>query len=115
MRILQHSFDTCGFTFIRPGICITHHSKNENYFGVVTTTNENIWYSEDYDNLKLISFLLPIKSNDAQLLIKSSDKVLLKTKYTDSPNFAVDGVRYIFGNSSKSGTLEVEIGLRVSN
>lgn len=48
--------------------------------------------------------MLPIKSNDAQLLIKSSDKVLLKTKYTDSPNFAVDGVRYILGNSSKSGT-----------
>lgn len=108
-KILNENFYNTHLTLVvlpsfDPEYALRIIQKNENYFGVVTTTNENIWYSEDYDNLKLISFLLPIKSNDAQLLIKSSDKVLLKTKYTDSPNFAVDGVRYIFGNSSKSGT-----------
>src|SRR5690625_172597 len=92
-RVSLHSFDS--------EYALRINQKNEIYFVVVPTTNEYIWYSEDYENLKLISFLLPIKSNDAQLLIKSSDKVLLKTKYTDSPNFAVDGVRYILGNSSK--------------
>src|SRR5690606_30750958 len=108
-KILNENFYNTHLTIVvlpsfDPEYALRIIQKNENYFGVVTTTIENIWYSEDYDNLKLISIILPIKSNDAQLLSKASDKVLLKTKYSDSPNFAVDGVRYSFGTTSTCRT-----------
>ncbi|GEM_PF-2723637 len=78
-------------------------SKGENY-GVVTRATENIWYSKDVENLDVKKFTSLMKSEDVDLLLKSSELILSKAEYTNDLNFTVDGVSYVLANNNKSGT-----------
>lgn len=78
-------------------------SENE-YYGVVTIADENIWYSKDIENLKINEFTSLIKNEYAELILNNLNEILSKTQYTEILNFTTDGIRFIISNNDKSGT-----------
>ncbi|HEY4539129.1 MAG TPA: hypothetical protein VIG94_03840 [Faecalibacter sp.] len=78
--------------------------SNNDFYGSVTKVEENIWYAKDYENLKVEEFTSQINNHIIELLLKKSDIILSNTQYSNINNFAIDGVRFVFANQSKSGT-----------
>lgn len=78
--------------------------SNNEFYGIVTKVDENIWYAKDYEKLKVEEFTSQINNDIIELLLKTSDIILSKTQYSDINNFATDGVSFVFANQSKSGT-----------
>ena len=78
--------------------------SNNDFYGIVTKVEENIWYAKDYEKLKVEKFTSQINNHIIELLLKKSDIILSNTQYSNINNFTIDGVSFVFANQSKSGT-----------
>jgi hypothetical protein len=108
-KLLKNNYENTVFQLVvlpsfQPEYILRIVKSDNKYYGIITKADENIWYSKNFEILDSNTYISLMKSEDIELLSKSIEQILSKTQYSETTNYATDGIRYILSNNSKSGT-----------